>query len=213
MKSVAVTDHGNMFGAIDFYKKAKKHGIKPIIGLRDLRRARAPRQPHRARGATTSSCSPRTTTAGRTSATSPPWATWRGSITTRASTRSCCASTRGPDRALRLPGRRGRAGLIRGDMEAAAQAAREYKDIFGPGHFFLELQPNGLPSRTRSTTASSRCRRRPTSRCRHRRLPLPEAAGRPRARDPDVRSQQAHGRGREAPAARDRRVYVARPRR
>lgn len=32
MKAVAITDHGNMFGAIDFYKKCKKEGIKPIIG-------------------------------------------------------------------------------------------------------------------------------------------------------------------------------------
>ncbi|MDR0880395.1 MAG: DNA polymerase III subunit alpha [Clostridioides sp.] len=30
--TIAITDHGNMFGAIDFYKKAKKEGIKPIIG-------------------------------------------------------------------------------------------------------------------------------------------------------------------------------------
>ena len=33
MSSVAVTDHGNMFGAIDFYKKAKEAGIKPIVGM------------------------------------------------------------------------------------------------------------------------------------------------------------------------------------
>ncbi|MDO5095293.1 MAG: DNA polymerase III subunit alpha [Peptostreptococcaceae bacterium] len=32
MDSVAITDHGVMFGVIDFYKAAKKHGIKPIIG-------------------------------------------------------------------------------------------------------------------------------------------------------------------------------------
>src|ERR1700704_2570050 len=32
MNSVAVTDHGNMFGAIDFYKKAKDANIKPILG-------------------------------------------------------------------------------------------------------------------------------------------------------------------------------------
>lgn len=31
--SVAMTDHGNMFGAIDFYKTMKKAGLKPIIGL------------------------------------------------------------------------------------------------------------------------------------------------------------------------------------
>ncbi|TKX28656.1 DNA polymerase III subunit alpha [Campylobacter sp. MIT 12-5580] len=31
--SVAMTDHGNMFGAIDFYQTMKKEGLKPIIGL------------------------------------------------------------------------------------------------------------------------------------------------------------------------------------
>ncbi len=31
-KSVAITDHGVMYGVIDFYKAAKKRGIKPIIG-------------------------------------------------------------------------------------------------------------------------------------------------------------------------------------
>ncbi|MGM0378327.1 MAG: DNA polymerase III subunit alpha [Bacillota bacterium] len=32
MKSVAITDHGDMFGVVEFYKKAKANGIKPIIG-------------------------------------------------------------------------------------------------------------------------------------------------------------------------------------
>ena len=32
MDSLAITDHGNMFGAIDFYLEAQKAGIKPIIG-------------------------------------------------------------------------------------------------------------------------------------------------------------------------------------
>ena len=32
MKSVALTDHGVMYGAVEFYKKAKAKGIKPIIG-------------------------------------------------------------------------------------------------------------------------------------------------------------------------------------
>ena len=31
-KSVAITDHGVMYGAVEFYKKALKKGIKPIIG-------------------------------------------------------------------------------------------------------------------------------------------------------------------------------------
>ncbi len=32
MPAVAITDHGNMFGVIDFYLSAKKAGVKPIIG-------------------------------------------------------------------------------------------------------------------------------------------------------------------------------------
>src|SRR5688572_16137210 len=32
MKSVAVTDHGNMFGTLQFYEEAKKWGVKPILG-------------------------------------------------------------------------------------------------------------------------------------------------------------------------------------
>ena len=33
MKSVAITDHGNLFGAISFYNQMKGSGIKPIIGI------------------------------------------------------------------------------------------------------------------------------------------------------------------------------------
>ena len=32
MDSIAITDHGVMYGAIEFYKECKKNGIKPIIG-------------------------------------------------------------------------------------------------------------------------------------------------------------------------------------
>ena len=33
MNSVAITDHGVMYGAIEFYKAAKKEGVKPLIGM------------------------------------------------------------------------------------------------------------------------------------------------------------------------------------
>src|SRR6059036_968472 len=33
MGAIAMTDHGNVFGAYDFYSKAKAHGVKPIIGM------------------------------------------------------------------------------------------------------------------------------------------------------------------------------------
>ena len=32
MPSVAITDHGSMYGVIDFYTEARNAGIKPIIG-------------------------------------------------------------------------------------------------------------------------------------------------------------------------------------
>ena len=31
--AMAITDHGVMYGVIDFYRECKKQGIKPIIGI------------------------------------------------------------------------------------------------------------------------------------------------------------------------------------
>ena len=36
MPAVAITDHGTMFGVIDFYHAAKKEGIKPLLGSTGL---------------------------------------------------------------------------------------------------------------------------------------------------------------------------------
>ncbi|MEK7643195.1 MAG: PHP domain-containing protein, partial [Patescibacteria group bacterium] len=33
MSALALTDHGNLYGAIEFYKKTKKAGLKPILGM------------------------------------------------------------------------------------------------------------------------------------------------------------------------------------
>lgn len=33
MNSIGITDHGAMYGAIEFYKKAIKEGVKPILGI------------------------------------------------------------------------------------------------------------------------------------------------------------------------------------
>jgi len=41
MPAVAITDHGTMFGVIDFYKAAKNAGVKPIIGLEAYMAARS----------------------------------------------------------------------------------------------------------------------------------------------------------------------------
>ncbi|MFH1139526.1 MAG: DNA polymerase III subunit alpha [Pseudomonadota bacterium] len=50
MPAVTVTDHGNMFGTLKFYKEARKAGIKPIIGCETYvasrgRRRRDPKDP------------------------------------------------------------------------------------------------------------------------------------------------------------------------
>ncbi|HEV7785775.1 MAG TPA: PHP domain-containing protein, partial [Thermoanaerobaculia bacterium] len=33
MPAVALTDHGNMFGAIEFYNRARAANLKPILGI------------------------------------------------------------------------------------------------------------------------------------------------------------------------------------
>src|SRR5438128_798727 len=33
MPAIALTDHGAMFGTLDFYEAARRHGIKPIVGV------------------------------------------------------------------------------------------------------------------------------------------------------------------------------------
>ena len=55
MDTIAITDNGALYGAIEFYQKAKKEGIKPLIGFdayvakegRHLKRARIDTHPHR----------------------------------------------------------------------------------------------------------------------------------------------------------------------
>ena len=46
MKALAITDHGNMFGAVSFYEACKKEGINPIVGcefyIADNRKDRSP---------------------------------------------------------------------------------------------------------------------------------------------------------------------------
>ena len=41
MEALAITDHGNLYGSVEFFKKATKAGIKPIIGLETYVAARS----------------------------------------------------------------------------------------------------------------------------------------------------------------------------
>src|SRR5439155_8793656 len=44
--TLALTDHGNMFGAIELYQTAKKAGVKPIVGCEVYIARRSRREPH-----------------------------------------------------------------------------------------------------------------------------------------------------------------------
>ncbi len=39
MNALALTDHGNLYGALEFYRACREAEINPIVGLRSLHRA------------------------------------------------------------------------------------------------------------------------------------------------------------------------------
>ena len=47
MESLAITDHGNLYGVVDFYSECKEAGIKPIIGCEVLCSPPQPPRPQR----------------------------------------------------------------------------------------------------------------------------------------------------------------------
>ena len=153
MSTVAVTDHGNMFGAVDFYKKARAHGIKPIIGHRGVRR-----RPARQAGQERARLAPSGAAGGeRRGLQEPPLPRLHG-LPPRASDyhprldkELLRKHSQGHLRADRAVSAARSPGLARrGDMDGARKAALEYKDIFEPGHFFLEIQSNGLPEQEKA---------------------------------------------------------------
>jgi DNA polymerase-3 subunit alpha len=48
MPAIAMTDHGNVFGAYDFYKQGQGAGVKPIIGIEAYVTPGTPRDKRRA---------------------------------------------------------------------------------------------------------------------------------------------------------------------
>lgn len=79
--SLAITDHGVMYGAVAFYEACVKEGVKPVIGCEVYVAPRGARTGSTAwtRSTPTSSSCARTRRATATSATSSPWALWRAS--------------------------------------------------------------------------------------------------------------------------------------
>ncbi len=152
MDSLAITDHGAMFGVVDFYRAAKKAGIKPIIGCEVYTAARTrfdknveqdKRNGHLILLAETDEG-------------------YRNliKIVSRGYTEGFYYKPRIDNEVLRaysggiiatsacIAGRVQQA-LVRGDYEGAREEALEYLSIFGEGNFFLEIQDQGLEEEAR----------------------------------------------------------------
>jgi len=145
MKSVAVTDHGNLYGAIDFYKQARAAGVKPILGLEAYVAGEKGRQDRSER-------------VGRhlilLAKNAEGWANLRY-LSSMAFTEGFYYDPR-IDKQLLREHSKGLVGLTaclagevprlcrQGDMDGARRVAREYQGIFEPGSFFLEVQSNGM---------------------------------------------------------------------
>lgn len=152
MPAIAITDHGNLFGVIDFYRQAHKFGIKPIIGC-ELHVAPKSRLEKSSPDATSSSYHLvvlakniegyknllKLSTLGYLEGfyfrprvdKQLLKELHKGLIATSACRHGEIA-----------------AALIKGDRDGAIQAAREYRDIFGAENFYLEIMENGLPDQS-----------------------------------------------------------------
>ncbi len=144
MPAVAMTDHGNMFGTIDFYRKAKDAGVKPIIGLEAYvapkgRKDRSERSSHHLL---------------LLAKNEEGYANLRV-LTSRSYQEGYYYNPRidlellanhsqGLFAATACLGGEIPSLILRGNRDRAKATALQYRDLFAPGHFFLEVQPNGM---------------------------------------------------------------------
>jgi hypothetical protein len=150
MTACAMTDHGNMYGAVSFYKEMKAHDIKPIIGCEvylapgsrfDKKDAQSGEKPYNhmillARDREGYHNLVRLTSK----------AFKRVFIASRESTANCSRSSAAVSSASPpvSPACRRRTSR-NGRLDAAEQSAHEFQDILGRGNYFLEIQDHELP--------------------------------------------------------------------
>ena len=146
-KSVAMTDHGNIYGAVHFFDAAKSKGIKPILGC-ELYVCKA--EDHRADSA-------RTTHYNHLLVLAENEEGYRNLIrlTSEASLHGFYRKPRVSKKYLaeNCKGLIGFSGCLSGELcealdagnyEKAKAVAQQYQDIFGKGNFYLEIQDQGL---------------------------------------------------------------------
>ncbi|TFG42321.1 MAG: DNA polymerase III subunit alpha, partial [Syntrophobacterales bacterium] len=148
MPAVAITDHGVMFGTIDFYKAAVKNGIKPIIGC-EVYVARGSHKERKTEEAKAGSYHLVLLAAD---------ATGYMNLARLVSTAHIDGFYYKPriDKELLAKHSKGLIGLSaclkgevpgalsRHDMPSALKAGCEYEDILGKGNFFVEVQNHEL---------------------------------------------------------------------
>jgi DNA polymerase III subunit alpha len=150
-KSVAMTDHGNIYGAVHFFDAAKEKGIKPILGC-ELYVCKA--EDHRAE-TTNDQYNHLLVLAENEEG-------YRNLIrlTSEASLNGFYRKPRVSKKYLaeNAKGLIGFSGCLSGelcealdntDYAKAATVAQQYQDIFGKGNFYLEIQDQGLEAEKR----------------------------------------------------------------
>jgi DNA polymerase-3 subunit alpha len=155
--ALAVTDHGGMFGVIDFYQQAIAHGIKPIIGSEFYvaPRSRTDRRPGDANGDTAYHLVllARDIAGYRNLLALSSLSYLEGFYKKPRIDRESLAAHSGGLIALSacLKGEPARKVLL-GDKEGARAAAAWYRDLLGDA-YYLELQSNGLPEQEKANAA------------------------------------------------------------
>ncbi len=164
MPALAMTDHGNVFGAYDFYKQATTAGIKPIIGMEAYLTPGTSRY-ERKRVRWASGGEDDVSGGGAFTHMTLLSDSREGMhnlfrLASRASLEGFFYKPRA-DRELLAEYSKGLIGstgcasgeiqtwLRIGDYPAALRAAAEFKDIFGDGNFYVELMDHGLGIETR----------------------------------------------------------------
>ena len=147
MPALALTDHGNLFGAVEFYEEARKAGVKPILGM-EAYVARGKR--HGPHSATTAS-PPGPARPGRGGLPQPDAALVASAFLEgfyykpRIDHELLAGTPAGSSALSACPQGRGGDRPARGQQdERACRTAMTYRDIFGPENYFLEIQNHGL---------------------------------------------------------------------
>ena len=154
--AIAITDHGNMYGAIDFYKACQKEGIKPIIGC-EVYTAQGSRFQKEGRsdsryGHLVLLCKDNEGYKNLAKIVSKGFL--EGMYYKPRIDMELLREHRGGLIGLSacLAGDIPRA-VLSGEEEKAAAIIREFQEIFGKDDFYLELQDHGIPEQKKVNVA------------------------------------------------------------